>query len=1182
MPSRVKEPRRKLTITDINGDEWEVHFTRSNDATRVTFARPGQGRAEAGDALFYNGAEVYAAPPLAFVVHDNVSTLTSTTWRSVRAASRSALDAEAEEVKKTVLQRSYNAWNQAGTLSWHDDPLPALSQAVARALADNINAFTDHYVGGGARANRYVAQQTKLGTRRVKVGELKLAINPLYAARYIDDMARVERVDIYVYPDSGTDTIELAPSATRVGDRLVVHDTREPFFVSANTLTGRYATNQYDSKEVLGNGNEQLVLVRPLGVTPFETYETGNLNTKIVGLYAQTTALTDLLHHIWRAQQAGWQLDAQGVVPQRGAVPNFPFEIELQFVDWSNPNRVEGSAPENILRRQMARVESDGKDRKGVPRVRITAVPRLLSEFSSIQRGKIVANVYTATLLQLQQGELVDERDGYRVGKMRRIAPNDRDKILVALDARFERGLKGIEGIEGVDDVTCMELWHGSPASGMDLTKKSKLFLTSDESVARRYATGDVLATGRVVATAPTLYRVKVCPKSVFDARRPEHLAQFQAVFSAAKKAGDRSLEHLYKPGTDGTRGSTGQLVFSYSHALAKLLGSKYDAFLLDESSQGWSLFVPNPTAVGLTVLREVPMAANLGDLGRIERTKTGTIIHIDNVMVRRPNGTVEGLERFSDACHTAGSRQVFSMIPVYITQAEEHLSLLAQTAPRQSRNFLDDDLPTQSDEAQFWQSAIDGLMRVKKELETELAAGHKDIDLDTPVCFSADRMVERHEGTHAYLALEYPPPASQGPEFGMEMLIRNTTMYKAIERFLLNAGPASRDFWQAFGNELQPQSSRPEEVLTAMVAMVDAVRWEQDDPETAKAQQKRIAWGFATYLKPNMGIVDERQLELSMLAAAQELATTYPDEASLLHEVTTLVQRVRYDRDSQLPSGANPAAAPKRYEMTQVRKAVPKHMLDGLGATPGQLIKKDMNAWVIRFATYGESYLRPEILGEVDHKGSLRQLRIFRETHDTFQLALPQTYDNGENFAEVVLWSGPTAEVKVAISHWLKLDEYKMASLNQWLVQAADTSFNFERAGLLEQLEPKSRGLNMLFFRDPEFMVNETGYGDEIRKRANKGEPMMVRADSYSNDDNLMDSQEWLLLGNKLYRMDHKQWRAFHTAWWSFLDAHPDFVKLILAMDWKNPLMLVALDEIMSGLALPLPEHAQDFKGLR
>lgn len=773
MPARIKEPRRKLKVVDINGDEWLVEMARSNySTTMATFSRTDKSASDrrAHVEAYNGGALMASAPPFAAVVVSPHSQPVSRNYRVVKTA----------QTGKFYVERGSGYSNHP--TDWYESLLPAFLPPVAEQLAEFINLFDTHFASGQAQEARREQKRTKLGGRRVQVETLTVAVNPLYGAARIEELDRNEQLSVFVYPDSGTDTIELQAGLMR-----------DPYFTSAQVLTRRLERGNASmfSKESLGYDPAQMILVQPLAGT--ETYQSGNGNPKTVGLYARATDIYALLYKIYSEQQNGW---TRGTGGHYDAPPNFPFEVKLEELDWKT------GEPSSS---QDARVEYDGKNRKGEPRVKITPTGRVALAWRKSGTGMRGPKSYTATFEELQDGRIREE-GGQLVGKAsRRIAPRDRDRILVALDARYERGLKGT-GLAGSE-------WT---------------FRASEDNTQHTNLTeygGD-------------------WPQEQWDE----------------------------EPRGDGARDDRWQ---SYSFPLS--------------------------------------------DLGRIEATPNGTVIHIDNVMVRMPHGTVEGLDRFSDACHTAGSRQVFAMMPPYMAQAEQQLEALRTRPPQRSTNFLDEGEPTADDYRQYWQGVVDGLTRVQEELKRELAAKHQSVDEETPVCFSGDRMVERHEGTHAFLALEYPPPAYHEGDpgnFQSALLVHNTTMRLTIERFLTTAGAATAYFWNDFGNEITPESGRPEEVLTALVAMVDVVRW--TDMEAQARETRRVAWGFATYLKPYTVLVDERALELSMVAAARQLAQQYPDEPSLLGAVLGVLRQIRYEREA---TGARTdPKAERRYPMTQVR----------------------------------------------------------------------------------------------------------------------------------------------------------------------------------------------------------------------------------------------------------------------
>jgi hypothetical protein len=139
------------------------------------------------------------------------------------------------------------------------------------------------------------------------------------------------------------------------------------------------------------------------------------------------------------------------------------------------------------------------------------------------------------------------------------------------------------------ESATCFRLFHGSPASGLDLTGYAKpLFFTEDRRVAAAYAKRQVVGTSNVIGTTPTVYVVEVCPTKLLDTRMPAHLE-----LANERLQSDQS-DPEDRPRIDfdwGTRGSTGFPVHSLRLPLLKVLPD-FDAFYIDEGTQGWSVMV--------------------------------------------------------------------------------------------------------------------------------------------------------------------------------------------------------------------------------------------------------------------------------------------------------------------------------------------------------------------------------------------------------------------------------------------------------------------------------------------------------------------------------------------------------------------------------------------------------------
>ncbi len=154
--------------------------------------------------------------------------------------------------------------------------------------------------------------------------------------------------------------------------------------------------------------------------------------------------------------------------------------------------------------------------------------------------------------------------------------------------------LTGVVSGLGALSETCVELFHGSPASRLNLNESRRpVFFTPDRYIAARYASGSVMMTGRTPQTGPAIYSIRACPQRVFDARISAHVERFNERLKEARTSGNLKVRFT-KPLDEGTLETrSGFPAFNYAWPLVNLLSDEFDAFLIDEGTQGWSMMFP-------------------------------------------------------------------------------------------------------------------------------------------------------------------------------------------------------------------------------------------------------------------------------------------------------------------------------------------------------------------------------------------------------------------------------------------------------------------------------------------------------------------------------------------------------------------------------------------------------------
>lgn len=452
MPTRTKEPRRQLKVLDAAGIETIVKLERENGSTRVVFQQPTNlDPLNPAAGLIMRAKHVEHAVTMRTQPVPTIDATTGaglTPLNVVVPVNGSGMLFNAQVDGQKIYM--YRYWAGDSAPRQYDAGQVPFDETTAHQVVNFVNSFTNHFESGAASQNRLLSKNEKLG-RKVLVGKLRTWVNPVREADL--DQQRAEHGDedlnVYVFPDSGTDMLELENAQ---GSRM-----RPVYFVSANQLTARYMRGGYGADpELVGSNSTQLVLVRPLEGFARYVREGSNLFREaasgIVGLYALTNDLYSLLHKIHTEQQRGWTVSEHGNIDST-AVKNFPFEITLEEIGGGLGKDAAVTAASE------ARVEYDGKP-KGVPRVRITATGMLRAPFAKRSSrtarggltpgGPLKARVWTATLPQLMANMWVDDEGTHPINmgifaQRIRIRPADVQRILVALDARYERGLKGVE-----------------------------------------------------------------------------------------------------------------------------------------------------------------------------------------------------------------------------------------------------------------------------------------------------------------------------------------------------------------------------------------------------------------------------------------------------------------------------------------------------------------------------------------------------------------------------------------------------------------------------------------------------------------------------------------------------------------------------------------------------------------
>lgn len=299
-------------------------------------------------------------------------------------------------------------------------------EPTARQVQDFLNAYNDYFETGQSQRDRREKELKQLG-RRELLGEFEVERNVFGQPA---GRPRREKVKVYFFPESGTDIIEFEhPTITQS---------------SGVAIFERYMAVGYGSRRPYNDSffqeGRMWILVALLG-QPQQTQATDGLYMPVEGAY-------DLLSKLHNAQQQGWS--QKGFLPS-GGPKNFPFEVEVedkqnrgyQPAAWPSSTSTSFFAPEQ---RMMA--EYDGRTKKGVARVVLTGT----TDGMYIRNpGNKVRRPLVVYWFQDKPDLFFDSPKGDSTSPWVKPTTRTRDELLVAIDARYERGLKGIVEHEGRD-----------------------------------------------------------------------------------------------------------------------------------------------------------------------------------------------------------------------------------------------------------------------------------------------------------------------------------------------------------------------------------------------------------------------------------------------------------------------------------------------------------------------------------------------------------------------------------------------------------------------------------------------------------------------------------------------------------------------------------------------------------
>ena len=296
---------------------------------------------------------------------------------------------------------------------WHREFM--MKGSEAQKLVEFVNTYRDFYVHGGSAAEREKKESAKLG-RAVGVKTLKLFHEPNQYTGHYDG----QDWNAYVFPDSGTDTIEFRRSNAVEG--------AEAIRVNARTLMERYSWSGYQRRPDIRREREKWLLVnddpRP---------------EQHLRWWMTTDVAYNLVYDIYKVQQQGWQTRGDSTLLDLSKVANFPFTVKVAYADGTTADMV---------------AEYAGRTKDWGARIKLTAKELYGYGLEAKQRTarKLVQRWWFSSVPDRMFIEELPSRserwpDLWGNADTHWTLPNETVlQLTSALDARYERGLKGVEG----------------------------------------------------------------------------------------------------------------------------------------------------------------------------------------------------------------------------------------------------------------------------------------------------------------------------------------------------------------------------------------------------------------------------------------------------------------------------------------------------------------------------------------------------------------------------------------------------------------------------------------------------------------------------------------------------------------------------------------------------------------
>ena len=293
---------------------------------------------------------------------------------------------------------------------WHREFM--MKGSEAQKLVEFVNTYRDFYVNGGSAVEREKKESAKLG-RAVGVKTLKLFHEPNQYTGHYDG----EDWNAYVFPDSGTDTIEFRRTNAVEGASIRVN---------ARTLMERYSWNGYQERPDIRRSNQKWLLVnddpRP---------------EQHLRWWMTTDVAYNLVYDIYKVQQQGWQTRGDSTLLDMSKVANFPFTVKVAYADGTTFDMVAeyaGRTKDWGARIKLTAKELYGHGLEAKQRTARKLVQRWW--FSSVPNRLFVEDVPRRSE---RWPDLWDNTDTHWPS-----LPNETVlQLTSALDARYERGLKG-------------------------------------------------------------------------------------------------------------------------------------------------------------------------------------------------------------------------------------------------------------------------------------------------------------------------------------------------------------------------------------------------------------------------------------------------------------------------------------------------------------------------------------------------------------------------------------------------------------------------------------------------------------------------------------------------------------------------------------------------------------------